>query len=77
MVAFNPRGYRIDVREAPMLRIYVAQDREQGGWLLMMLLHHQVGDHTTLEVMQEWRRSCCCWARGEQLPESSAVSAIL
>src|SRR5262249_23465263 len=32
---FNPRHHRIDVRQAPMLRAYVAQDKRNGGWLLM------------------------------------------
>ena len=50
---FNPRHYRIDIRQAPLLRIYVAYDRAQGRWLMMRLLHHLVGDHSALEVMQE------------------------
>src|SRR5436305_5967624 len=50
---YNPRGYRIDVRQAPMLRGYITEDQEKGRWLLLLLLHHLAGDHTTLEVMQE------------------------
>ena len=49
---FDPRHYRIDVRQAPLLRVYIAQDAAQGRWLFLMLLHHLAGDHTTLEVMQ-------------------------
>ena len=49
---FDPRRYRIDVRQAPLLRLYIAYDGEQDRWLMMVLLHHLVGDHTTLEVMQ-------------------------
>jgi arthrofactin-type cyclic lipopeptide synthetase C len=48
---FDPRQHRIDVRQAPLLRFYTAQDRENGRWLLMQQLHHLVGDHSTLEVM--------------------------
>ena len=48
---FNPRRFRIDVDQAPLLRLYLAYDREQDRWLMMMLLHHLAGDHTTLEVM--------------------------
>ena len=51
---FNPRQYRIDVRQAPWLKVYVARD---SAWELMgtmrQLLHHLAIDHTTLEVMQE------------------------
>src|SRR6266446_1971724 len=50
---FNPRQHRIDVRQAPLLRVYVAYDKEERRWLMMMLEHHLAGDHTTLEVMQE------------------------
>ena len=50
---FDPRRYRIDVRQAPLLRIYLAYDEEQERWLVLQLLHHLIGDHSTLEVMQE------------------------
>ena len=50
---FNPRRYRIDVQQAPLLRVHIAEDKENSRWLLMMLLHHLAGDHTTLEVLQE------------------------
>jgi amino acid adenylation domain-containing protein len=50
---FNPRRYRIDIRQAPLLRIYIAHDKGNGRWLMMLLRHHLAGDHTTLEVMQE------------------------
>jgi len=49
---FNPRRFRIDVRRAPMLLLYTAWDRPNQRWLLMILMHHLAGDHTTLEVMQ-------------------------
>jgi amino acid adenylation domain-containing protein len=49
---FDPRHYRIDVRQAPLLRVYIAQDAAQGRWLFLIVLHHLAGDHTTLEVIQ-------------------------
>jgi len=49
---FDPRRFRIDVRQAPLLRLYLAYDREKDRWLMLQLLHHLAGDHTTLEVMQ-------------------------
>ncbi|MGH8566236.1 MAG: amino acid adenylation domain-containing protein [Gammaproteobacteria bacterium] len=49
---FDPRHYRIDVRQAPLLRVYIAQDAAQGRWLFLLLLHHLAGDHTTLEVIE-------------------------
>jgi amino acid adenylation domain-containing protein len=50
---YHPQSYRLDVRRAPMLRVAIAHDEEQGRWLMMLLQHHLIGDHTTLEVMQE------------------------
>ncbi|WP_216847038.1 non-ribosomal peptide synthetase, partial [Granulicella sp. L60] len=49
---FDPRHFRIDVREAPLLRLYIAFDSANDRWLMLQLLHHLVGDHTTLEVME-------------------------
>jgi amino acid adenylation domain-containing protein len=48
----NPRRQRMDLREAPLLRVYVAHDQGK-RWLLSMLFHHLVGDHVTDEVMRE------------------------
>ena len=50
---FNPRRYRIDVRQAPLLEVGIAEDSANQRWLMVLLLHHLAGDHNTLEVMQE------------------------
>jgi non-ribosomal peptide synthetase component F len=50
----SPRHFRIDVRQAPLLRCYITQDDvDPGRWFMVTLLHHLVGDHTTVELMQE------------------------
>ena len=43
---------RLDIRRAPVLAAYVAQDPAQGEWLLALLRHHIVCDHLTLELAQ-------------------------
>ena len=48
---FDPRSFRIDVRDAPMLRAYVARDERNDRWLLMLLTHHLILDHTSLDVI--------------------------
>src|SRR4051794_15176025 len=45
------RQYRLDVRQAPLLRGVCVQDG--GRWLLLLWSHHLAIDHTTLEVLQE------------------------
>ncbi|MET3498385.1 amino acid adenylation domain-containing protein, partial [Variovorax boronicumulans] len=47
------RHTRIDVQRAPLLHAHVAHDRAQGRWLLKLLHHHLVMDHTTLELLVE------------------------
>jgi amino acid adenylation domain-containing protein len=49
----DPRQIRTDLRQAPLLRLHLAYDRAQDRWLMLMLLHHLAGDHTTIEVIQE------------------------
>ena len=49
---YHPRQYRLDVRQAPMMKALLTRDGE-GGWYVLLLTHHLIGDHTTLEVMYE------------------------
>ena len=50
---FDPRHDRLDVRQAPLLRVVIAHDPRSGGWLLLLQFHHLVMDHTTLEIVLE------------------------
>ena len=47
----DPAHFRIDVRQAPMLRALAAHDRAHARWLLQLPSHHLVLDHTTLELL--------------------------
>ncbi|HEV2149853.1 MAG TPA: condensation domain-containing protein, partial [Longimicrobiaceae bacterium] len=49
----DPRHHRIDIRHAPLVRAYAARDERRGRWLLLLLLHHVMGDHETLEALSE------------------------
>ncbi|NRN30764.1 amino acid adenylation domain-containing protein, partial [Photorhabdus heterorhabditis] len=47
---FDPRQYRLDLSQAPLLRFVIAQETD-GRWFLLELHHHLIGDHETMEVM--------------------------
>ncbi|XP_055308908.1 uncharacterized protein LOC129572832, partial [Sitodiplosis mosellana] len=47
---FNPRHYRLDLTHAPLLRLMAAPISD-GSWVALQLLHHVIGDHTTLEKL--------------------------
>ncbi|MDR8367970.1 non-ribosomal peptide synthetase, partial [Pseudomonas sp. JL3] len=49
---FDPRHYRLDVRQAPLLRLACAYDGEHQRWVALLLFHHIALDHTALEVIQ-------------------------
>ncbi|WP_431509836.1 non-ribosomal peptide synthase/polyketide synthase [Variovorax sp. DAIF25] len=49
----DPRRYRIDVRQAPMVRAIAAHDPEGDRWVLQLPCHHLVLDHTTVELIIE------------------------
>ncbi|WP_152980170.1 condensation domain-containing protein, partial [Pseudomonas corrugata] len=49
---FDPRHYRLDVRQAPMMRLACAYDDEHQRWVALLLFHHIALDHTALEVIQ-------------------------
>ncbi|WP_246791972.1 non-ribosomal peptide synthetase [Burkholderia perseverans] len=55
---FDPRHYRLDVRQAPLLRVAYAHDAAHDRWVLALLFHHMALDHTALEVMQQEMLAC-------------------
>ncbi|CDF96574.1 MULTISPECIES: non-ribosomal peptide synthetase [unclassified Pseudomonas] len=49
---FDARHYRLDMRQAPLLRLVFAEDVANQRWVAMLLFHHSVLDHTALEVLE-------------------------
>ena len=43
---------RFDVGRPPLFRVYLSEDQVRGRWLVMILFHHLVIDHTTLDLIQ-------------------------
>jgi non-ribosomal peptide synthetase component F len=50
---FNPRHVRLDIRQAPLMRVFVARDAAHDRWVMVELLHHLSTDYTSLEVVQQ------------------------
>src|SRR5262249_52492130 len=48
---YDPRQYRIDVRQAPMWRNFIALDNASGRWLMVILIHHLVADNTSFRFI--------------------------
>ncbi|KAF9109613.1 hypothetical protein BGX27_007414, partial [Mortierella sp. AM989] len=46
----DPREHRIDLTQAPLIRLVIAPD-SNGSWTAVQLLHHTIGDHSTIEIM--------------------------
>ncbi|MBX8523012.1 amino acid adenylation domain-containing protein, partial [Pseudomonas cichorii] len=49
---FDARQHRMDIRQAPLMRIAYAQDPANQRWVAFLLFHHLALDHTALEVVQ-------------------------
>ncbi|ETS29612.1 amino acid adenylation enzyme/thioester reductase family protein [Photorhabdus khanii NC19] len=43
--------HRLTLSDAPLLRLFVAQEPGSERWLALEVMHHLIGDHTTLDVM--------------------------
>ncbi|HEY7406567.1 MAG TPA: amino acid adenylation domain-containing protein, partial [Candidatus Angelobacter sp.] len=49
--SFDPRHNRLDIRQAPMWRLYIARDLPNQRWVILELKHHLTGDNTTARFL--------------------------
>ncbi|WP_420127105.1 non-ribosomal peptide synthase/polyketide synthase [Longimicrobium sp.] len=63
----DPLHQGVDLRHAPMLRVYVSRQAVAGRWGLLLLLHHMASDHTTADVLRE-EMEAYLEGRADQLP---------
>ncbi|XP_031640002.1 uncharacterized protein LOC116351985 [Contarinia nasturtii] len=47
---YNPRHYKLDLKQAPLLRLITAPTSE-GDWVVLQLFHHIISDHITLQQL--------------------------
>ncbi|WP_143281755.1 non-ribosomal peptide synthetase, partial [Caballeronia cordobensis] len=50
---FDARSQRLPLDQAPLLRLTVAKEPGTERWLALLVWHHLIGDHVTLEVIQK------------------------
>ncbi|MVA49130.1 non-ribosomal peptide synthetase, partial [Agrobacterium vitis] len=50
---FDPRRTRLDLGQAPLLRVFIARDEVGDRWLARLLHHHLVMDHTALAILAD------------------------
>jgi amino acid adenylation domain-containing protein len=50
---FDPRRYRLDVSQAPLLRALIAEDTANSRWVMVLMVHHLAVDHVTLGILQQ------------------------
>ncbi|KAG0195699.1 hypothetical protein BGX28_000788, partial [Mortierella sp. GBA30] len=72
---FDHRSHHIDLTRAPLLRFAMAQESD-GRWIVMELLHHLIGDHSTLEVMQSEIQSFY-EGKGDTLPPAEPYRNLI
>ncbi|RMT41056.1 Amino acid adenylation, partial [Pseudomonas syringae pv. solidagae] len=49
---FDARHHRLDIRQAPMMRLVCAWDGPNQRWLALLQFHHLVMDHTAMDVVR-------------------------
>jgi amino acid adenylation domain-containing protein len=69
---FDPRRYRIDISQAPMMRAYIAPEGLNGDgrerqWTMLLLFQHLSIDHVTMEILLEDIQAHLL-GRADQLP---------
>ncbi|WEK28411.1 MAG: non-ribosomal peptide synthase/polyketide synthase [Candidatus Pseudomonas phytovorans] len=48
---FDPRHYRLDLRQAPLMQLMHAQG-EGDEWVALLMFHHVIMDHTALDIVR-------------------------
>ncbi|WP_029573932.1 condensation domain-containing protein, partial [Pseudomonas syringae] len=66
---YDPRHYRLELGQAPLMRLVSAYDAPQKRIVSLLLCHHLVLDHTALDVMRD-EVQALMRGKGHELPAS-------
>ena len=50
---YAPERFRLDVREAPLVRLFAAREPASDRWVVLELLHHLLSDHTSGTILRD------------------------
>ncbi|MDP9511284.1 amino acid adenylation domain-containing protein [Pseudomonas protegens] len=64
---YDSRHFRLDLRQAPLLRLVHAEDPVNSRQVALLLFHHMALDHAALDVVRQEIQACLLGQR-EQLP---------
>jgi amino acid adenylation domain-containing protein len=64
---FDPRTYRMNLGQAPLLHFGIARDPHSERWWVVELEHHMTGDHATLDIVHA-EIGAFLSGRGHELP---------
>ena len=59
---------RLDVRQAPLMRFFIAHDAVHDRWVVLRLVHQLLADHVTMELVQQ-EIQAHLEGRADELPE--------
>ncbi|MEX5511782.1 amino acid adenylation domain-containing protein [Pseudomonas paralactis] len=71
LARYDARAYRMDLGQAPLLRLVFAEDPANQRVVAMLLFHHTILDHTALDVV---RHEIQLYLAGEQAQAGSPVA---
>jgi len=55
---FDPQHYRLDVRQAPLIEVKIAQDKQENRWLVTQLFQHLAVDREGMEIIEREVAAC-------------------
>ena len=66
---FDPSKHRLELGQAPLMRVFYAEDQRSGTWVAVQLTHHLIGDNVSMAVIGTEVHAHMS-GKAEQLPPS-------
>ncbi|MCF5305942.1 syringopeptin non-ribosomal peptide synthetase SypC, partial [Pseudomonas syringae] len=66
---YDPRHFRLDLRQAPLMRMVCAEDPANARWVAILLFHHIAIDHAALDLVKHEMQAFLL-GEGHALPEA-------